>query len=273
MTRIATVQFCDEVAGAGLGKFAFVGIYQADLIVPVVPFTLPQLFFVTRFRTPVDDRPKKLRVRIERPGHPPFEVDNTALLEEPVVTPGADAKFYQVQMISRIAPFEITELGTVKVFVEDEVGDNYAGGLRLKAGIHPEFAIPQIAGTASLIAGHFSRLAKCSSEIQEQSARQLIEALSAFMLHLQVPPKLQFPDLDLRLLLDDRRAHIFFPEPLDYTPSVEIEPTGNFDEVEIESVDRFGFIIKFAPTAPADLAFNYSLGKQTHKPGRRKSDK
>jgi hypothetical protein len=268
VTRIATFQACDEVAAAGFGKFAFIGIYNADLIVPVLPFVLAQLFFVVRFRTSIDDRPKKLKIRIERPGHQPFEVDNTALLAEPM-TLGPEAKFYQFQSVARIAPFEITEAGTIKVFVEDELGDNYAGGLRINVGVHPEAILPQLAATAGLIAGHFARLSQCSTDIRQQAAAQLIEAMSAFMAHSRMPPKLQFPHSDMRLLLDDKRAHIFFSEPLDYEPKVEIEIGGNFDGAEIERVDRIGFIARFTPSAPADLVFNYSVTK----PSKKKSPK
>jgi hypothetical protein len=44
-------------------------------------------------------------------------------------------------------------------------------------------------------------------------------------------------------------------------PTVNFEATGNFDTALIEYVDHIGFVVKFAPSAPADLAFNYSLSK------------
>jgi hypothetical protein len=270
VTRLATFQACDEIASAGLGKFAFIGVYSADLLVPSIPFSMPQLFFVVRFRTPIDDRPKKFKVRIERPGHPNFEIDNTASLSTPI-TPAPDAKFFQAQAIVRIAPFEITQVGTIRVYVEDELGDNYAGGLRVTEGVHPELRIPQIAGTAGLVAGHFQRLNQLSTDIRQKEACQLLEAMSAFMTHSGLPPTLQFPDSDVRLLLDGKRAHVFFPKPLDYVPAIEIETDGNFDAAEIEMTDEVGFIARFTPSAPPDLVFNYAVSKPPKKTSRKKT--
>jgi len=269
--RVATFQACDEVANVGLGKFAFIGIYGADLLVPVLPFTLPQLFFVVRFRTAIDDPAKKLKIRIERPGHHPFEVDNTAQIATPP-TPGAEAKFFQSQSIVRIAPLEIKEIGTIKVFVEDEHGDNYAGGLRVRVGIHPDMSTPQLALSASLVAAHYQRLSEYPQNIRHLAAAELIEAMSAFMKHSGVAPKLQFPDTDVRFLLDDKRAHVFFAKPLKTpAPKITIEHGGNFDEGEVETANQLGFVAKFEPSAPAVLMFNYSVSESPAKPGLKKT--
>lgn len=147
-------------------------------MVPVLPFTLAQLFFVVNFRTPINDRPKQVKVRIERPGREPFIVDNSAPLKTPS-TPSPDANFYQYQTVARIAPFEIDKEGIVRVFVEDELGDNYAGGLRLKVGIHPELGVPQVALGANLIVGHYKRLANCPIHQISSISLSLMNAIVA----------------------------------------------------------------------------------------------
>lgn len=254
-----------------MGKYAFIGIYNSDMLVPIIPYTLPQLFFVVRFRTPIDNRPKKFKVRIERPGHPPFELDNTNLLSSPSSPPSKEARFWQVQSIVRIAPFEITEIGTVKVFVEDEHGDNYAGGLRLKVGVHPEASMPQVALTANLVSAQFRRLENSPKRDREKLALQLLAAMSSFIKHSGADLPLQFPDADVRILLDDKRVHVFFPELLEGVPQVAIDSGGNFDEATVETVDQFGFIAKFAPSAPVDLVFNYTVELQlSEKPQKKK---
>ena len=259
MTRIATFQACDEVALAGPGKFAFIGIYGSEVMVPVLPFTLAQLFFVVNFRTPINDRPKQVKVRIERPGREPFIVDNSAPLKTPS-TPSPDANFYQYQTVARIAPFEIDKEGIVRVFVEDELGDNYAGGLRLKVGIHPELGVPQVALGANLIVGHYKRLANCPKSVRQEAAAQLIEDLSAYITHLGQPIGLQYPESDVRFVLDNKRIHVLFPQPLDTDrPIINLEPIGNFESCEIERADRIGFVVKFEPSAPADSLFNYTV--------------
>lgn len=270
MTRLATFQACDQVADAGAGKLAFIGIYSSDLLVPQIPFSLAQLYFVVRFRTPINDRPKKVAVRIERPGHPPFRIDHTPSLNEAVVPEGAGANFFQLQVIAVIQPFEIKEAGTVKVFVEDEIGDNYAGGLRLKAGVVPNEA--NLAGAAGLIAAQYERVSDASHQDRCELAEQLLSSLVSYMRYSSMPPKLQYPDRDVRLLLDERRVHVFFPQPTATIDKVRIEDGENFDSATVEAVDKFGFIVAFEPRAPTDLNFSYVLA-DSPRPRRKKAAK
>lgn len=255
MTRIATFLACDEVGPVGLGKFAYVGVYGGDLLVPKIPYTLPQLFFIVRFRTPIDDRSKKFRVRIERPGFEPFRPELPDVSSEPP-TRNPDANFFQHQAILRIAPFEVREVGIVRVFVEDENGDNYAGGLRLKIGTHPDMAMPQVAHTASLIVAQYERV---SSNDQREIAPQLIEAMSSLMRHVGQPARLQFPNADIRILLDDKSVQVFFPEPLEFSPTIKLLSQNEDYQIEVATIDRFGFIARFYPSAPEELNFEYVL--------------
>ncbi|UFX41722.1 hypothetical protein HAP47_0020640 [Bradyrhizobium sp. 41S5] len=262
MTRLATFQACDEIANAGLGKLAFIGLYSGEMIIPEVPFTLPQFFFIVRFRTPIDDRPTKLAIRIERPGQEPFRIDNTSLLLQGTPPISEDARFYQIQTIARIAPFEITEPGTVRVFVEDEIGDNYAGGMRIRVGVHPQAALPRLAETANLVAAHYDRksLSDISENLRQELGARLMEAFSATLRHNQIPIGLSFPDLDVRLVLDDKRIRVFLPTPIDPTATeVVVASGGNFDTADVESLDAFGFVVRFEPSAPADAVFAFDL--------------
>jgi hypothetical protein len=255
VTRIATFQACDQVMDAGLGKLAFIGLYAADMIVPALPFTMPQMFFVVRFRTGIDDKPTKFAIRIERPGHEPFRIDNTPLLSQSVAKT-EDAKFNQIQTVVRIAPFETTEEGVIRIFVEDENGDHYAGGLRINIGVHPETVLPTVANTANLVVGHYERFASADDGTKRELAFQLMEAFVASLKHNRALIGLQFPNLDMRLVLDNEHVKVFFPVINEFKKNdLVIAGGGNFETGRVESADQLGCLVKFEPSAPADAAF------------------
>jgi hypothetical protein len=272
VTRVATYDACDNVMNVGLNKLAFVGLYGAEVIVPTMPFTLPQLFFVVRFRTPIDDLPKILRVRIERPNLEPFVQDNTENLAAQTLSQNPDVKFFQSQAIVRIAPFEITEPGTVRVYVEDEKGDNYAGGLRLKVGVLPELQPPQVAAAGTMVVAHYERLKSISPETLGRAAIQLLSAFAQYLTYIGIKPELQVPKADVRIQLDDRRVQVFFPKPMELVPEVTVEGGGNFESAEVISCDEIGCTILFHPSAPVDLVFQYSE-KMPKKPSRQRKRK
>jgi hypothetical protein len=265
VTRAASFTVCDEVAQGGLGKLAYLGIYSGEIIVPHLPFTLPQLFFVVRLRSQIDDPPQRFVVRIERPGMEPFTLDQSGAAL-PTTLPPVGATYFDAQAIIRIAPFEIQTEGTVKVFVEDESEDNYAGGIRLKMGVHPEIRLPQVAGASTVVVGHYNRLKDVPVALRQQTAAELVEALSSFISYSGLPTMLQFPEADVRLLLDNERMHVLFPRPRDDDAyNVEIEPTATFDSWKIEEANRIGFIVKFEPSAPADALINYKIVERPKK--------
>lgn len=228
-------------------------------MVPSVPFKLEQLFFVVRFRATIDDIPTRLVVRIERPGHEPFLVDQSdALPKNRDHRP--DATYFDAQAIVRLAPFEIEAEGTVKIFVEDERGDNYAGGLRLRIGVHPEASMPRIAESVILAAGHYKRLEDTAAPLRQKTAVELVEALTKLVASSGLPTVLSYPDADMRLVIDSQRIQVFFPQPLEEERfTVDIEPSPSFDGVTVESSDQVGFVARFEPSAPPDAAFNYTL--------------
>ncbi len=146
------------------------------------------------------------------------------------------------------------------MYVEDEHGDNYAGGIRLRVGVHPETRMPQIVGTATLAIGHLSCLANDPIEVRRETALQLLEDIASFIAYSGIPTTLPYPDQDLRLLLDGRRVHVFFPRPRENDSySVEMEPAETFEGCEILKIDRLGFLANFEPAVPSDAAFNYKL--------------
>ncbi|MET4240704.1 hypothetical protein [Bradyrhizobium sp. RT10b] len=271
MTRFASYQVCDQVAQGGMGKLAFLGIYGTDILVPSVPFRLEQLFFIVKLRATIDDLPTRLVVRIERPGHEPFLVDQSDALPKNFEH-RPDATFFDAQAIVRLAPFEIEAEGTVKVFVEDERGDNYAGGLRLRIGVHPEASMPRIAESVVLASGHYNRLRDTAAPLRQKTAVELIEALTKLVASSGLPTALSYPDADMRLLVDNQRIHVFFPQPLeDERFSVDIEPSPSFDDVTIESADQVGFVARFEPSAPPDAVFNYTLTTPENRSAGRKA--
>lgn len=272
MTRVATYQACDNVVAAGLNKLAFIGLYGSEVIVPTMPFTLPQLFFVVTFRTPIDDPPKILRVRIERPNLEPFVQDNTDNLTHLTPSEKQEAKFFQSQTIVRIAPFEISEPGVVRIYVEDEKGNHYAGGLRLKIGVLPELQTPQIAAAGMLVASHYKRLSSISTETLGRAASQLLSAFTQYLTYIGAKPELQAPKADVRIQLDDRKVQVFFPEPRPFIPEVNVESGGNFERAEVISCDEIGCTILFHPSAPVDLVFQYDE-KSPKKPRRQRKSK
>jgi hypothetical protein len=271
MTRIATVLACDDVAAAGLGKLAFIGVYGNEILVPQLPYTFEKLFFVVRFRTPADDRPQRLIVRIERPGAEPFTMDQSAALGSyaPRIP---DAKFFEAQALIRLAPFHVDQEGPIRIYVDDEHRENYAGGIRLRVGTHPDLAGPQVSQAAVLVVGHYKRLSLAD---KQETAGQLVDALSASITNTGMPTDLTFPEKDMRLLVGGNRIHVFFPKPLNDDPlSIELESAPTFEDWEIERVDRVGFVVRFEPAPPADSNFNYQIiyGEKGTSAGLQKSE-
>jgi hypothetical protein len=259
VTRLASFLACDQVASAGLNKLAYIGLYAGEMIVQSFPLVLPQLFFVVTFRTPIEDKPSQFRVRIERPGHEPFLVDGTDSLSAISVATAPDVTFYQLQNVIPIVPFEMPEAGVVRIFVEHEKGDTYAGGLRIKTGVIPEMHSPQIVWAATMAAAHHQRLLSAESSVQERGAFQLMNALVGFLRNLGIPPTLPAPKEDLRIPIDDKSVRVFYPHPINPTPRVHVEPGPNFDSVTVSDGDDLGFTAHFVPKAPVDQAFSYQF--------------
>ncbi|WP_316158738.1 MULTISPECIES: DUF6941 family protein [unclassified Bradyrhizobium] len=256
MTRLATFFCCDDLAAVAPGKSGYLGVYSNEMIVPALPTTLNQLFFVVRFRTPIHDQPKKMQVRIEWPGHEPF------FQVQPVapINPTKEGVFFQAQAVVRISPFEISKEGVIRVFVEDELTDNYAGGLRVRVGIPPELRLQQLAGGVMLAIGHYARLGSETEQVRERTAVRLIETLSDYLIRAQGSIVLPYPSADIRLVVDHQRLQVFFARPYNTDDlSLDIEPLPNGERVVIEELDRLGFRVKFDPQMPADPEFNYSV--------------
>ncbi len=260
MTRIATFLVCDQVAQAGLGKLAYVGLYNGEILLPAIPFTLQQLYFVVSFRTAIGDPPTKFKIRIERPGFPDLEVDHSSrLVSLPSI--GPDSRFFQAQAVVQIAPMEFINTETIRVFVEDEIGDNYAGGLRVKTGVHPELSAPQISHLTQLVAAHYERLADSENRVREVSAVKLLNATAAFLKSAGINLVLPNPEQGLNISLDDKRIQVFFPKPLSTVPKITISPSERYSSAIVESVDRIGFVAAFEPTAPSDSLFDYAINE------------
>lgn len=64
----ATLQVCDDVLVSLSGKFNLVGLYTADIGIPIDPTLIPQLAFFFDVSGDLPDRPEKIDLQITFPG-------------------------------------------------------------------------------------------------------------------------------------------------------------------------------------------------------------
>lgn len=68
----STLLVCDDVRFEFNGKAILVGVYTADIVIPISPFTAGQIYFFFSFECGVDEIPKSLAFEVTLPGQKPL---------------------------------------------------------------------------------------------------------------------------------------------------------------------------------------------------------
>ncbi len=77
MTPHLATTYCDDVRQEVGGKLSLIGVYNGVMYVPKVPVTLPKLWIVATYSTPIGEPPTNLKVRVLKNAEPLADLDAT----------------------------------------------------------------------------------------------------------------------------------------------------------------------------------------------------
>jgi hypothetical protein len=130
--RVASCIFCDDIRHEVGNKFSLIGIYGADLNVPLSKqiVTIPRFGIAVQLISDIDDSPDNFTVTILIPP------DRQELMKQEVKIqhmeePGDSTKAYCRVLIS-LPPFNISEEGPIEVMVDTGRETMRAGRLFVK---------------------------------------------------------------------------------------------------------------------------------------------
>lgn len=107
--RLIDWMICDDIRQEVSGKFIFIGVYDGDITVPVVPITLTQLIFSSKWDT-TEAPIKKFEFKLIQPNGK--EIGHT-FGEQPTLSPETKRRKAVVQIA--LSPFTIETLGEYKI--------------------------------------------------------------------------------------------------------------------------------------------------------------
>ena len=131
ITRHLEVIFCDDIREEVGNKISFMGVYSADLTVPVLPIVLNKLCIVVRAITNNSDPFESLNVSVLQ-GDDSAELINTGPIALPVVNPDSKESSLQVvQLTFMLTPFQIDKETTIRVVATTEREELSGANLRI----------------------------------------------------------------------------------------------------------------------------------------------
>jgi hypothetical protein len=131
ITRHLEVIFCDDIREEVGNKLSFMGVYSADLTVPMVPIVLNKLCIVVRAIADNSDPFQSLKVSIFQ------DDDNAELISSgQIALPDVNADLKEsplqvVQLTFMLTPFQIDKETTIKVSAISEREELRGVGLRV----------------------------------------------------------------------------------------------------------------------------------------------
>jgi hypothetical protein len=115
ITRHLEVIFCDDIREELGNKLSFMGVYSADMTVPVVPIILNKLCIVVRAITENYDRFESLKVSVFQ-GDDNVELISTGQIVLPDANLDSNKSPLQViQLTFMLSPFQIDKETTIRV--------------------------------------------------------------------------------------------------------------------------------------------------------------
>ena len=103
---------CDDIRKEDNGKLIFIGVYFDNILVPNIPFLLPQLIFFSKWNTK-DIIPKKFEFKIIQPNKKII-----GPIEGEIPHPETDTRKETLIIRVGIIPFNIEECGEYKIQVK-----------------------------------------------------------------------------------------------------------------------------------------------------------
>ena len=136
MTRHLEVIFCDDIREEVGNKLSVMGVYSADLTVPVLPIVLNKLCVVVRAITNNSDPFESLTVSVFQ-GDDSAELITTGQIALPVSNPDSkESPLQVVQLTFMLMPFQIDKETTIKVMATTEREELSSAGLRVHVAQH-----------------------------------------------------------------------------------------------------------------------------------------
>lgn len=140
MSRFLSTTFCDDVRQEIGGKQSLIGVYNTVMYVPQFPVTLPKLWVVAAYTTPVNEPPASLKVRVLKNDVPLVDMDATpehlqqiANSREPVVPmPDGVPRVITSHMQVCFSPLVIEEPCFLRVVAMTDKGDVRGLGLQIQ---------------------------------------------------------------------------------------------------------------------------------------------
>ena len=115
ITRHLEVIFCDDIREELGNKLSFMGVYSADMTVPVVPIILNNLCIVVRAITENSDPFESLKVSVFQ-GDDSVELISTGQIVLPDANLDSNKSPLQViQLTFMLSPFQIDKEATIRV--------------------------------------------------------------------------------------------------------------------------------------------------------------
>lgn len=131
ITRHLEVIFCDDIREEVGNKLSFMGVYSADLTVPMVPIVLNKLCIVVRAIADNSDPFQALKVSIFHDGED-TELITTGQIALPGVNPDSmESPLQVVQLTFMLTPFQIDKETTIRVKATTEREELSSVGLRV----------------------------------------------------------------------------------------------------------------------------------------------
>ena len=130
--RHLEVIFCDDIKEEVGNKLSFMGVYSADLTVPVVPIILNKLCTVVRAVADKSEPFESLNVSIFQ-GDDSAELISTGPIALPSLNPDSmESPLQVVQLTFMLTPFQIDKETTVRVKATTEREELISAGLRIR---------------------------------------------------------------------------------------------------------------------------------------------
>ena len=146
--RFVHAIFCDDLRQEMGNKISFMGCYQGELFVPLVPVVLPKLCAFVTVSTPVERPFKRLIIRIDQDGNTIANIETpSADWAQPMSPSTEDVTRLLASIGVMLSPFSITEPGEIRVVVTTEEGEISGPRLRVKVAPQSEVAADAIAAT------------------------------------------------------------------------------------------------------------------------------
>lgn len=248
MTILASCLFCDDVRTEANGKRILIGVYDKDLIAAQLPFRLSRLFLAVTIEALGSDLPTLKAIRVDWPGHAP-QSHAIPEVRPQIALQDAEAGRQTAHLFIQAGPFEITETGFLRVYIETEAeGDIPAGSLLLRTieqVSQDPLARDGFVDVGAMLAAlqHYRR----AKDRKVRDMRGLARVITEFLLTCVPSAALAGGDPMKPTQIETRpnRFRILFDQPRVKVPKVHVKPVGEGHEGRVMHVDKYGFEVAF----------------------------